>query len=225
MFLTFVYAFNGIQDREPLWKNLIQIARTVRGPWVIGGDFNCVISPEEIVGGQFQQKAADPLRDCIHSRELIDSPAMGAKLTWNNKQCPDTRTYRKLDRMLVIHEWLIKYDQYVANFLPEGYFDHTPCIVHQKHHLHRPNRPFIYFNMWSKYDRFPSLVQQVWDRKVNRTTMFQVVKHLKDLKPVLKKLNRDVFNDIEGQAGVMLIQLEEIQAKLGINPSDTELQQ
>ncbi|KAL9243891.1 hypothetical protein vseg_017728 [Gypsophila vaccaria] len=55
--------------------------------------------------------------------------------------------------------------------------------------------------------------------------MFQGVKHLKDLKSVLKKINRDGFNDIEGQAGVMLIQLQEIQAKLGINPSITALQQ
>ncbi|KAL9236058.1 hypothetical protein vseg_010766 [Gypsophila vaccaria] len=196
----------------------------MRGPWAIGGDFNCVTSTNEIVGGQFQLKAAESLRDCIHRCDLIDSPAMGAKFTWNNKQCPDTRTYRKLDRLLVNHEWLAKYDQYVANFLPEGYFDHTPCIVHQKHQIHRPNRPFKYFNMWSKDDRFSSLVQQVWDKKIKGTTMFQVVKHLKELKPVLKRLNRDSFNDIERQVRVMYIKLQEIQAKLGINPSYTKRQ-
>ncbi|KAL9237146.1 hypothetical protein vseg_011732 [Gypsophila vaccaria] len=155
----------------------------------------------------------------------MDSPAIGAKFTWNNKQDPDTRTYRKLDRMLVNQEWLIKYDQYVANFLPEGYSDPTPCIIHQIQHLHRPNRPFKYFNMLSKDDRFTTLVKQNWETKIDGTSMFQIVKHLKELKPILKKLNHDGFNDIEGQAGVMLIQLQQIQAKLGINPDDATLQQ
>ncbi|KAL9244394.1 hypothetical protein vseg_018174 [Gypsophila vaccaria] len=159
MFLTYVYAFNGIQERVPLWVNLMRLAWAIRGPWAIGGDFNRVLSPEEIVGGHYQHRATDPFRDCLHRCEGIDSPAMGAAFTWNNKQDPDTRSYRKLDRMLVNQEWMIKYDQYISNFLPEGYFDHSPCIVHQKQQFPRPNRPFKYYNMWSKDERFSGLVQ------------------------------------------------------------------
>ncbi|XP_074278117.1 uncharacterized protein LOC141601719 [Silene latifolia] len=39
-YLTMVYAFNGINERAPLWDQLRKIASQISGPWAIAGDFN-----------------------------------------------------------------------------------------------------------------------------------------------------------------------------------------
>ncbi|XP_074313570.1 uncharacterized protein LOC141648752 [Silene latifolia] len=130
--LNVIYAFNGVGDREALWTNLKRLAKNVHGPWVLGGDFNCVIKGEERLGGNVTQAESEPFQDCLKECNMVDIQAEGAFYTWNNKQPPDTRVYSRLDRLFVNHEWLVQYPSYFANFLPEGLLDHNPCLVVRK---------------------------------------------------------------------------------------------
>lgn len=41
--LTVVYAENIEQLREPLWAELLSIAETIQGPWMLVGDFNTTL--------------------------------------------------------------------------------------------------------------------------------------------------------------------------------------
>ncbi|KAL9239084.1 hypothetical protein vseg_013436 [Gypsophila vaccaria] len=50
-YLTMVYAFNGILERNPLWLGLRRIAQSISGPWAVAGDFNYVLLVTERVGG------------------------------------------------------------------------------------------------------------------------------------------------------------------------------
>ncbi|XP_074321559.1 uncharacterized protein LOC141658520 [Silene latifolia] len=125
-FLTIVYAFNGIGDRESLWSNLQNFSSQINGPWAIGGDFNCVLDSNERLGGNVSQAESEPFYDCLQTCGLMDLAATGAFYTWNNKQPLATRIYSRLDRLFVNHEWMASYPGFIANFLPEGLFDHTP---------------------------------------------------------------------------------------------------
>ncbi|XP_074271593.1 uncharacterized protein LOC141595528 [Silene latifolia] len=52
-------------------------------------------------------------------------------------------------------------------------------------------------------------VSNVWEKWVDGTKMFRVVRKLKMLKPELKKINKDHFSDIENNADIMLTQIQE----------------
>ncbi|XP_074315686.1 uncharacterized protein LOC141651893 [Silene latifolia] len=95
-----VYAFNGIQERENLWLKLQDISNKQQGSWAIGGDFNCVLQPNERLGGDFNVAAAEPFQNCLDP--------------------PETRIYSRLDRFFVNQEWLDAFPGFYANFLPEG---------------------------------------------------------------------------------------------------------
>ncbi|XP_074305537.1 uncharacterized protein LOC141640754 [Silene latifolia] len=56
--------------------------------------------------------------------------------------------------------------------------------------------------MWTKLDEFKIVVQQGWGKPVAGTTMYQVVRKLKLLKPALKSLNKELFSDIERNVDV-----------------------
>ncbi|XP_074305395.1 uncharacterized protein LOC141640523 [Silene latifolia] len=125
---TIVYAFNGVSERESLWLDLKRIARYSHGPWAVGGDFNCVLSANERLGGKVTTSESEPFQECLDSCSLMDIQALGAFYTWNNKQPPETRVYSRLDRFVVNQDWMQSFPNMVANFLPEGHFDHTPCL-------------------------------------------------------------------------------------------------
>ncbi|XP_074288529.1 uncharacterized protein LOC141613686 [Silene latifolia] len=128
-YLSMVYAFNDLQAREPLWEQLINFASVVDGAWAVCGDFNCVLSHSERLGGSSTDAEIDAFQGCLTSCGLVDSPAMGSFFTWNNKQEVNARVYSRLDRFLINSDWSCFMSDNYAQFLPEGNFDHTPCIL------------------------------------------------------------------------------------------------
>ncbi|XP_074316598.1 uncharacterized protein LOC141652882 [Silene latifolia] len=218
-----VYDFNGSTERQSLWANLSRLANNISGTWAIGGDFNCVLTEDERVGGSFSRQDAEDFRQCLHQCEVIDSPAMGALYTWNNKQCPTDRVYSRLDRFLVSQDWLNEFPLLYAHFLPEGTFDHTPCVVQANLTDEKRARPFKYFNMWSLAPNFKEIVQAGWNCMQTGTKMYELAKKLKNLKQGLKQLNKNRFADIESNAEVALTKLNKIQQRLGVNPQDLDL--
>ncbi|XP_074314184.1 uncharacterized protein LOC141649391 [Silene latifolia] len=217
-----VYAFNEGAERKSLWNNLSRLAASIHGPWAIGGDFNCVLTAYERVGGSFSRQDAKPFGQCLHQCEVIDNPAIGATYTWNNKQCPAERVYSRLDRFLVNQEWLNAFPLLYAHFLPEGTFDHTPCLVQPVIQNDKRTRPFKYFNMWSLSPDFKDIVHNGWHCAQKGTKMFELVTKLKAMKSCLKALIKDQFSDIETNAEITLTKLTRIQQALGVNPLDAD---
>ncbi|XP_074318758.1 uncharacterized protein LOC141655585 [Silene latifolia] len=222
-YLTFIYAFKGIGERESLWTNLRRIAGTINGPWSLGGDFNCVLTGTERLGGPISNAEADPFQACLNTCGLTNMKATGAYYTWNNKQPPETRVYSRLDRILVNQDWLHRYPNPFANFLPEGMFYHTPCLVSESLTLGSRKRSFKFFNIWSTAPGFLECVSTNWRNSVYGTKMFNVVRKLKMLKLVLRKINRDHFSDIENTADIAHTKLIMLQKELMNNPGDMEL--
>ncbi|XP_074293233.1 uncharacterized protein LOC141620200 [Silene latifolia] len=194
--LTMVYAFNGIQERAPLWVQLRRIAGQTQGPWAIAGEFNCVLSATERIGGNTTAAEMDPFRECLEDCEVVDIAATGSLYTWNNKQRPEERIYSRLDRFLINKEWSDHYPDLYAHFLPEGLFDHSPCMIGSTQRAQRKNN-FKYFNMWGGSKDFKEIVRQIWHQQIRGTPMYSLVNKLKCLKPKLIQLNRDGFSDIE----------------------------
>ncbi|XP_074289098.1 uncharacterized protein LOC141614238 [Silene latifolia] len=115
------------------------------------------------------------------------------------------------------------YPESVANFLPEGMFDHCPCLINFEVQMVRRTAAFKYFNMWALAKNFEEVVRTVWSKEVNGTPMFRVVTRLKKLKGELKKLNKEQFSDIENLTNVAELALKEAQTKLIMDPLNEEM--
>ncbi|XP_074315540.1 uncharacterized protein LOC141651738 [Silene latifolia] len=200
-FYTLVYAFNDGKDRLDLWRCLKDFAQTCSGPWALAGDFNTVLHPDERLGGQTRDADMEDFLDYVTTCGMIDIQATGAFFTWTNKQDAEHRKYSRLDRFLVNDAWVDVYPELIGHFHPEGLFDHNPCVVSNKNLAVISNRSFKYFNMWGQAADFMARVKDVWDRAINGTKMFCIVKKLKGLKAVLKELNKECYSDIEIQTG------------------------
>ncbi|KAL9235894.1 hypothetical protein vseg_010625 [Gypsophila vaccaria] len=74
--------------------------------------------------------------------------------------------------------------------------------------------------MWGASEKFIPLVQQHWNTHIVGTHMFKLVKKMKLMKPILKQLNRDNYNDIEQTTEALEEQVFRLQKELGSDPTN-----
>ncbi|XP_074283224.1 uncharacterized protein LOC141607772 [Silene latifolia] len=175
---TVMYGMNKFAERESLWRRIMTFHSTA---W--GAD----VTREEII----------PLLQLTHDCHLSDLKACGSFFTWNNKHEQGTKVYSRIDKALINNDWLDTFSESFANFMPEGNFDHCPCLIRFDASTDRRRAPFKYVNIWSAAAGFEEMVNTAWKGNVIGTPMFKNVVKLKALKRELKKLNKDQFSDIE----------------------------
>ncbi|XP_074313921.1 uncharacterized protein LOC141649122 [Silene latifolia] len=144
-----VYAFNKVEERLPLWDSLKLFASNVNCAWMVCGDFNNVLRPNERLGSSVTDAETKDFKECLDVCGLMEMSARDAFFTWNNKHESNTRVFSRLDRCVINDEWLLLYPDSTANFLPEGNFDHNPCVIDTTMEGNRGKSQFRYFNMWS----------------------------------------------------------------------------
>lgn len=72
-FSTIVYASPSSSQREETWNELRDHSLYINGPWIIGGDFNAIISNREKLGGAPpSQSSCISFSSCIDDCSLID---------------------------------------------------------------------------------------------------------------------------------------------------------
>ncbi|XP_074299597.1 uncharacterized protein LOC141630732 [Silene latifolia] len=184
---TLVYGFNKNQEMEPLWQALKGFSLLISGPWLVGGDFNSITETKDRIGG-FEVAWTDMalMRSMMSDCQLYDMKASGSYYTWNNKHEDETRVYSRIDRVLMNDQWFRSFSEVVATFLPEGLYDHCPCLISTDAICVMRKASFKYYNMWALSDDFAFTVENSWHKEVVGTQMFRVVQKLKKLKPALQ---------------------------------------
>ncbi|XP_021759465.1 uncharacterized protein LOC110724351 [Chenopodium quinoa] len=95
------------------------IAEKVKGPWIVSGDYNNVLNPEDRVSLACTLDEVEDFRSCLRLNGLIDFKTGGLFYTWNNKQDGENKFCSKIDRVVVNGEWV-------------DYFNHFSLISYQR---------------------------------------------------------------------------------------------
>ncbi|GFZ04425.1 hypothetical protein Acr_16g0010490 [Actinidia rufa] len=99
-YISYVYAFNTVVERHPLWHNLCRF-RFSQNPWILLGDFNNVLSSEERINGQpVSLYEIWEFKECCYDLSLTDIRSTGVFYTWTN-----SRIWCKLDKAMVNMYW------------------------------------------------------------------------------------------------------------------------
>ncbi|XP_056688191.1 uncharacterized protein [Spinacia oleracea] len=189
-FCTFIYAFNDSHSRLELWKDLKSL--NTQEPWILCGDFNCVMNMEERIGSIVRHTEIVDMCECMQHCEMEDIKSVGNFYTWNNKQHGASRVFSKLDRVMANPKWQSIYGSAEVCFMTEGYFDHAPGVLTVYPRSSGGKNPFKYFTMWITASQFRSMIQTQWDSQVQGSKMYCVVHKLKRVKIALKELNKVV---------------------------------
>lgn len=69
-------------SRDPFWNYLISLRSKINHPWLLVGDFNEVLLPYEIIGGNFYNARAKKFAKMIDNGDLLDLGFKGHPFTW-----------------------------------------------------------------------------------------------------------------------------------------------
>nr|XP_010312970.1 uncharacterized protein LOC104644590 [Solanum lycopersicum] len=210
-----IYGFNTIEQRKSLWTDLNKMAQNVISPWLIIGDFNAVLSPQDRqAGAPVNESEIRDFADCVKTMGIHELQWKGSYYTWRNKQIGNTRVLSRIDRAFGNDEWMDKWGHVILEYGNPGVSDHSTMqlVLHQSNQHVRAS--FKFFNIWVEHESFLGLVEKVWKKEKDRDAMEKVWNKLKALQPVLKQLNRKEFKYISNQIEEARNELGDIQYQL-----------
>lgn len=124
---TSVYGASDSGYYNQFWQELWDIRILFEDPWLIGGDFNAIISPDErnVPGGAIRNRRL--FKSFVNSFSLVDLPMAGGRFTWTNSQQPPLLV--RLDRFLLSYDFLENCLVPMKNRLRRPISDHKPILL------------------------------------------------------------------------------------------------
>ncbi|GKD74538.1 RNA-directed DNA polymerase, eukaryota, reverse transcriptase zinc-binding domain protein [Tanacetum coccineum] len=182
-FLTFVYAANGGHERRELWRDIDRHKFITNGhPWAISGDFNVTLNPNEHSSGS-SSVTSDMMefKECINQVEAEDLSSAGLHFTWTKnllkvKLGDYFGILKKLDRIMVNEDFMSKYPQAHAIFMPYSIFDHNPALLIIPNGMRFKRKSFKFANYITEKEEFCKIVEDKWKDDIGGWNMYNLVK-------------------------------------------------
>ena len=204
--VTAVYASPNPILRRQLWSHMENIASSMQGPWLIGGDFNSILYASEKQGGVRRNSGVCNLfRKWFDGYQIYDLKFKGPRFTWSRGLL-----LKRLDRALCNKEWLLQHTKNSVLHLPKFASDHRSVLVRfdKDGADHQRNRPFHFLATWLTHDHFSNFVKQVWNSKIHyNAATSQFVQEV-------QAWNRNVFGNIFQRKRRLMARINGIQATL-----------
>ena len=136
---------------------MLHIKESISGPWAIIGDFNEILYPHKIIGGN--KRNTSRMQDFgyfIDNCHLLDLESFGLSYTWFNKRKDSVSIFEKLDWFLINEQWgsSIK-DSRVKNPPIIGP-DHGPIVLHLEKRIWESEE------FWFHILGFSDIVKEAW---------------------------------------------------------------
>ncbi|KAL6551287.1 hypothetical protein OROMI_021775 [Orobanche minor] len=195
-YLTVVYGRNTKIERRDLWDDLLSVNQN-HSPWMVGGDFNIILHPEEKKGGADPiQSDMEEFNNSLMNCALTDGGFVGSPYTWYRDG-----VWQRLDRVLISSEWHTSFPFTAITHLPKCKSDHNSILCKFSPFSSKQKNSFRFQNMWIKHHNFIPTVRESWDLYCNSRGMVRLLEKLNRLKYTLKEWNildfGNIFNKIE----------------------------
>ncbi|KAL8166154.1 hypothetical protein V2J09_007653 [Rumex salicifolius] len=209
--LIVVYAPPMPTRRRQFWTDLEEVVATIHEPLFVGGDFNCILSIEERLGGSGGLSPdSNIFADIVGLQDLIDMGYAGSQFTWFRGNRENPGVAKRLDRIFSNVCGRLKWDRAMVRHLPATKSDHNPLylMLDPVTSADQNRRPFRFEAMWFTHPNFMSLISDVW--KGDSDTHLA----LSSLREDLRKWNREVFGNIHRRKDKILARLQGIENAL-----------
>lgn len=90
--ITVIYAFNNVEGRQSLWRDLQSLSDQIDGPWMI----DCPLNYDDRVGSPVTFADIKDFKYTAGCCNVFDLVSAGPRYTWNNKQIGSKRVMSKL---------------------------------------------------------------------------------------------------------------------------------
>ncbi|KAK4406640.1 hypothetical protein Sango_0670500 [Sesamum angolense] len=127
-------------------------------PWILGGDFNTVLSPNERSGGSTPSRIAmSDFHDAIADSALVDAGYVRSPYTWYSR-----RLSQRLDRVLISSCWMIVFPKMQVTHLELSQSNNHGLLVETEYTVERKVSSFRFQHMWTMHSKFLGVIRRNW---------------------------------------------------------------
>ncbi|KAF3784001.1 Transposon TX1 uncharacterized protein [Nymphaea thermarum] len=149
-----------------LWAELCHARELASLPWLLGGDFNCLLSPADSSSPITSGPSMSVFRSFIDQFGLFDVPLINRAFTWSNNRIPPI--LRRLDRVFLSPELFSAFPSSSLVLGPRHLSDHAPLLLTLLRGRAGSGRSRFRFELWWLRDEsFVSAIPRWWARTVN----------------------------------------------------------
>jgi exonuclease III len=226
--ITNAYGPQNNQDKDLFLQNLAylgSIAELQR--WIVGGDFNMILTLEEKRGGK-KRLEHDSLKfqELLDQHKLVDIENGNGTFTWTNKRSGHQQIACRLDHFLISETLLLEGPLVESNILPKAGSDHWPVQLWVDTIATPKLKPFRFEKFWLSHPDFQEMARHWWSTvEIQKgTKMYCFQQKLKHFKQQVRKWNKEVFENIFQERKLLEQKLEALQAQV-IQTGHTPTQQ
>jgi exonuclease III len=210
--ITNVYGPQSQQGKDKLLERLALIKTLLTTPnWILGGDFNMILSLEEKTGGSKRlEQDSGKFKTLIDQLKLVDIENNNGTFTWSNRRSGNQHVACRLDRFLVAEELIEEAPCMESLILPKVGSDHWPIAFNLETGATPKYKPFRFEKFWLSHPDFHQLAKSWWAQAEidHGTSMYKFQQRLKNFKQALKHWNKNTFRNI-------FQSIQDIENKLG----------
>ena len=100
VYIIGIYGPPKPHDRDQLWEFLVTMSRSISKPWLLLGDFNQILRPEDKYSSCSNLYKADAFQTTINRCGLLELKSYGLWFTWTNNRNGNDVAWEKLDRVM-----------------------------------------------------------------------------------------------------------------------------
>ncbi|KAI3840817.1 hypothetical protein MKW92_034803, partial [Papaver armeniacum] len=143
--LTCLYGSPRYQEKKELWENITTRSRNMQVPWMIIGDLNITINPQEKISSakSAQSSINKRIQEWLLQTDLLDVTFSGYPYTWSNHRQATQQVQAKLDKAMANSKWHDIFQSAKVYSLTAFGSDHSPIILHTNpadRELKKPSR-------------------------------------------------------------------------------------
>ncbi|CAA7041572.1 unnamed protein product [Microthlaspi erraticum] len=224
--VTFIYGFNLLEQRTPLWADLVNFANTTplaTHPWVVTGDFNQIIRPSHNsrhLEEEIDISGIDDITLAMQEANLFEAPSKGLTYSWWNRQ-ETNPTLKRIDHALINAKWVENFPDSFSELLEPLQSDHSPILFSMPSLRRGVRKSFRFFCHVTDHPLYPSVVAESWNPDaVTGSAQFKLIRNLKILKAPLKLINKNHYSGVTKRVQEQERITVEIQRLLHTNPSE-----
>lgn len=128
--VIFLYASTDSNIRKEQWEMLKEKRKTWGKRWILGGNFNEIVSQEDKQGGnQRMATSFTPFREFIREMDMGEVSFCGRRWTWANNRSGEGFIEERLDMFFGSPEWLLMFDLAVVQHIMTQSSDHSVILL------------------------------------------------------------------------------------------------
>ena len=217
--ITGFYGNLETSKRQESWLLLKRLSSLNSLPWVCLGNYNKLMDSSEKGGGCTRPaKQMEAFCDAINTCNLRDMGYSGQDFTWSRRLGSRGWVRERLDRALVSTNWAARFSKMQLHHKPNSASDHCVLIlkdIQQKSKCGRRKKMFRFEEMWLKDEACVRVVEDAWDRGMNKDSFSPLSSCLDECRLSLSAWNNNSFGHVGKKLVTLQARLEVLEGMRG----------